>query len=130
MQACRWLVGNIYHEYVEAKEFLVAAMVFTSFNGGAMQADDTSVRGPADEPAIATFAAGCFWCTEAVFQETAGVTAAISGYAGGEHPSPTYREVVSQLTDHIYPAHGESALGNLLSAVNVCYISAIAKAIR
>lgn len=50
---------------------------------------------------IATFGGGCFWCTEAVFQEIKGVTKIISGYTGGAAPGkPTYREVCSGLTGH------------------------------
>lgn len=49
----------------------------------------------------ATFGGGCFWCTEAVFQEVKGVTQVVSGYAGGRVPGkPTYREVCSGLTGH------------------------------
>ena len=46
-------------------------------------------------PAIqtATFANGCFWCTEAVFEELSGVISAVSGYTGGNTPNPNYREV-------------------------------------
>lgn len=47
-----------------------------------------------------TFAGGCFWCVEAVFQELAGVTKAISGYAGGHVESPTYEQVCSGTTGH------------------------------
>lgn len=44
---------------------------------------------------------GCFWCTEAVFQEIKGVEKVVSGYAGGNAPGrPTYREVCSGLTGH------------------------------
>lgn len=49
----------------------------------------------------ATFGGGCFWCTEAVFQEVKGVEKVISGYTGGNAPGkPTYREVCSGLTGH------------------------------
>jgi len=49
----------------------------------------------------ATFGGGCFWCTEAVFQEVKGVEEVISGYAGGNVPGrPTYREICSGLTGH------------------------------
>lgn len=49
----------------------------------------------------ATFGGGCFWCTEAVFQEVKGVTQVVSGYSGGRVPGkPTYREVCSGLTGH------------------------------
>ena len=50
---------------------------------------------------IATFGGGCFWCTEAVFQEVKGVEKVVSGYSGGNVPGrPTYREVCSGLTGH------------------------------
>ncbi len=48
----------------------------------------------------ATFAAGCFWCVEAVFQELKGVYSVTSGYTGGKIKNPTYREVCSGLTGH------------------------------
>ncbi|RBP32756.1 peptide-methionine (S)-S-oxide reductase [Oceanihabitans sediminis] len=50
---------------------------------------------------IATLGGGCFWCTEAVFQEVKGVEKVVSGYAGGTVPGhPTYREICSGLTGH------------------------------
>jgi len=48
----------------------------------------------------ATFASGCFWCVEAVFQELKGVLSVTSGYTGGKIKNPTYREVSSGLTGH------------------------------
>ncbi|WP_370477616.1 peptide-methionine (S)-S-oxide reductase MsrA [Tamlana flava] len=49
----------------------------------------------------ATFGGGCFWCTEAVFQNIKGVEKVVSGYSGGNAPGhPTYREVCSGLTGH------------------------------
>ena len=49
----------------------------------------------------ATFGGGCFWCTEAVFQEVKGVIEVVSGYSGGNVPGrPTYREICSGLTGH------------------------------
>lgn len=47
-----------------------------------------------------TFGGGCFWCTEAVFQELTGVIKVESGYSGGKIKSPTYREVTSGRTGH------------------------------
>ncbi|GAA4939566.1 peptide-methionine (S)-S-oxide reductase MsrA [Algibacter agarivorans] len=50
---------------------------------------------------LATFGGGCFWCTEAVFQEVKGVEKVVSGYSGGNVPGyPTYREICSGLTGH------------------------------
>lgn len=49
---------------------------------------------------VATFAGGCFWCTEAGFEKLPGVREAISGYAGGQKADPTYKEVSSGSTGH------------------------------
>jgi methionine-S-sulfoxide reductase len=48
----------------------------------------------------ATFAGGCFWCTEAIFQELQGVYKVTSGYIGGEVENPTYKEVCAGTTGH------------------------------
>jgi peptide-methionine (S)-S-oxide reductase len=48
----------------------------------------------------ATFANGCFWCTEAIFEELEGVISAESGYTGGQTPNPTYKEVCTGETGH------------------------------
>jgi peptide-methionine (S)-S-oxide reductase len=56
--------------------------------------------GTAQTNAYAMFGAGCFWCTEAVFQEVPGVVKAVSGYAGGKTKNPTYKQVCSGLTGH------------------------------
>ncbi|MFT3858779.1 MAG: peptide-methionine (S)-S-oxide reductase MsrA [Aquabacterium sp.] len=48
----------------------------------------------------ATFAGGCFWCIETVFNSLNGVIDAESGYSNGDHPSPTYEEVCSGQTGH------------------------------
>jgi peptide-methionine (S)-S-oxide reductase len=50
---------------------------------------------------IATFAGGCFWCTEADFDKVPGVISTTSGYIGGTKANPTYRQVSSGKTGHI-----------------------------
>ncbi len=49
----------------------------------------------------ATFAGGCFWCTEADFEKLPGVVKVISGYTGGDKENPTYEEVSSGRTGHV-----------------------------
>lgn len=49
---------------------------------------------------IATFANGCFWCTEAVFNRVNGVEKVISGYTGGELKNPSYQAVAYGETEH------------------------------
>lgn len=49
---------------------------------------------------IATFAGGCFWCTEAIFLELDGVKKVTSGYTGGARANPTYEQVSSGATGH------------------------------
>ncbi|MBI4310907.1 MAG: peptide-methionine (S)-S-oxide reductase MsrA [Chloroflexi bacterium] len=48
----------------------------------------------------ATLASGCFWCTEAVFQQVQGVKSVMSGYTGGRLPNPSYIQVCSGATGH------------------------------
>jgi peptide-methionine (S)-S-oxide reductase len=48
----------------------------------------------------AILAGGCFWCTEAVFQNLKGVEQIVSGYTDGKVKNPTYKEVCSGLTGH------------------------------
>jgi peptide methionine sulfoxide reductase msrA/msrB len=51
--------------------------------------------------ATAVFAGGCFWCTEADFEKLEGVSAVVSGFAGGEERNPTYKQVASGETGHV-----------------------------
>ena len=48
----------------------------------------------------ATFGGGCFWCTEAVFEQVKGVSAVVSGYEGGHVANPTYEQVCGKTTGH------------------------------
>ncbi|MEJ7778549.1 MAG: peptide-methionine (S)-S-oxide reductase MsrA [Daejeonella sp.] len=48
----------------------------------------------------ATFASGCFWCVEGVYESVMGVHEVVSGYAGGKEPNPTYKQVSAHTTDH------------------------------
>lgn len=50
--------------------------------------------------AMATFGNGCFWCTEAIFQQLKGVSGVLPGYTGGKVKNPTYKEVCTGTTGH------------------------------
>jgi peptide-methionine (S)-S-oxide reductase len=49
---------------------------------------------------LATFAGGCFWCTEAVFLDIKGVEKVVSGYTGGNIKNPSYKEICTGTTGH------------------------------
>ena len=53
-----------------------------------------------DQLETATFAGGCFWCTEAIFKRIKGVNKVTSGYCGGKSDNPTYDEVSTGSTGH------------------------------
>lgn len=53
-----------------------------------------------DNTQIATFAGGCFWCTEAIYKRVRGVISVTPGYTGGTVPNPSYEAVCSGKTGH------------------------------
>lgn len=67
-------------------------------------ASDSTGKKTDDAPKVkfekATFGGGCFWCIEAVFERIPGVKSAVSGYAGGTVPRPSYEMVCTGLTGH------------------------------
>jgi peptide-methionine (S)-S-oxide reductase len=72
-------------------------------SGGAPAASlpDPALDAPrAGAEQTAVFAGGCFWGIEAVFEHLKGVKSAVSGYAGGSTPAPTYESVSSGTTGH------------------------------
>lgn len=71
-------------------------LFFLSFNLTAQKNNNTMN----DQLAIATFGNGCFWCTEAIFQQLDGVESVLPGYTGGVGENPTYKEVCTGTTGH------------------------------
>ena len=68
-----------------------------------MNASTSLSKDPGSAPLTldtATFGTGCFWCTEAIFQQLDGVEKVTSGYSGGTVANPTYEEVCSKTTGH------------------------------
>jgi len=49
---------------------------------------------------FALIGGGCFWCTEAVFEQIDGIMSVISGYAGGQTKNPTYKDICTGKTGH------------------------------
>lgn len=86
---------------ITTREF---ALVLVFFLSGCGQSADAvtggGLRAEAGQ-AEATFAGGCFWCTESDFEKLGGVLAAQSGYSGGTVVNPTYEQVSAGETGHI-----------------------------
>jgi peptide methionine sulfoxide reductase msrA/msrB len=85
---------------------VLAVMLILLITGcqGANSAPQKSEKGMTQEDKmfqIATFAGGCFWCTEADFEKLSGVEKVISGYTGGQKENPSYEEVSSGTTGHV-----------------------------
>lgn len=95
----------LYKQKGMLKPLLVLVVVFMATTSFAQKNNKTtkkenkkmSVKATLD---TATFGTGCFWCTEAVFQQLEGVESVTSGYSGGTVPNPTYEEVCSKTTGH------------------------------
>lgn len=66
----------------------------------AVRAEEAKVTNTTAKTELATFAGGCFWCTEAVFEQLPGVKKVVSGYTGGTVPNPTYEQVCRHETGH------------------------------
>jgi peptide methionine sulfoxide reductase msrA/msrB len=87
---------------------LFAIMVVLAIGTSGCQKSDHVQQGVREDMAkgdvmtsIATFAGGCFWCTEADFEKLPGIVKVISGYTGGDQENPTYEEVSSGGTGHL-----------------------------
>jgi methionine-S-sulfoxide reductase len=80
---------------------LAASAVAAVLAIGTLAAGEPPVPETAKEDlAVATFAAGCFWCTESDFDKVEGVIATVSGFMGGQAKNPTYEEVGRGGTGH------------------------------
>lgn len=80
--------------------FGIYHITFSSYAGSTNRVDDMSDQG-VEGIDIATFAGGCFWCSESDFEKVDGVTEAVSGYTGGLKENPTYKDVSYGKTDHM-----------------------------
>jgi peptide-methionine (S)-S-oxide reductase len=92
------LVGNALPEGSMRRLLIGLAFVFGFAGFAAAQSTQTSP--PPAGQAVATFAGGCFWCTESDFDKVPGVISTTSGYTGGHVVNPTYEQVSSGGTGH------------------------------
>jgi peptide methionine sulfoxide reductase msrA/msrB len=83
--------------------FFAAFMIMVSCSENTHVQEEGNVTMAAQniDTEVATFAGGCFWCTEADFERLPGVLQVISGYTGGHKENPTYKEVSSGNTGHL-----------------------------
>ena len=88
---------------------ILGIMILTGFilfgfqhtkNQSQVEAMETDKKYDDKNLATATFAGGCFWCTESDFEKVDGVVEVISGYTGGDEENPTYEQVSSGTTGH------------------------------
>jgi peptide-methionine (S)-S-oxide reductase len=84
---------------------IIASFILLSAMGGCVAETQsnkmsTTYMSNADRTDTATFATGCFWCTEAVFEQLKGVLNVSSGYSGGKKANPTYEEVSTGATGY------------------------------
>jgi peptide-methionine (S)-S-oxide reductase len=89
---------------MQRRRYFVFLLVAVSMHGGS--------NGPFPDPAVdlertatrgkqtAVLAGGCFWCTEAVFEQLAGVEKVVSGYSGGDAATAHYKVVSEGRTEH------------------------------
>jgi len=84
------------------KSTLLFLTVFIAglFAVGMVTAKDKTMNKNLGRFSVATFAGGCFWCTESDFEKVDGVVEVISGYTGGHTKNPTYSQTSSGRTGH------------------------------
>lgn len=81
---------NIFH-------FVVAFVFVVNLNAQSIKTKKVNMSKSME---VATLANGCFWCTEAIFQQLKGVEKVTSGYTGGSIKNPTYKEICTGTTGH------------------------------
>lgn len=85
---------------------IIAVLFLTTFslgcftNSGSEKEKGIIMNTSNENLSKATFGSGCFWCTEAIFENVKGVTDVVSGYTGGKTINPTYEEISTGNTGH------------------------------
>ena len=101
-------ISNRMRSMVGVSLLLASALPFV-FLANAYSADENEAKDETPTSATtletATFGSGCFWCTEAVFEQLKGVHSAVSGFSGGQLENPTYKQVLTGQTGHAEVVH-------------------------
>ncbi len=74
--------------------------IFLACNSSGQQKTKIVTPVSSGSNSVAVFAEGCFWCSEHIFEEIAGVDSAVSGYTGGHVKNPSYEQVCTETTGH------------------------------
>jgi peptide-methionine (S)-S-oxide reductase len=80
---------------------VVTVILALAASCGLAFAEESTVTTNVPALETATFGGGCFWCMEAVFEQTPGVSKVVSGYMGGRTANPTYKEVCAGDSGHV-----------------------------
>ena len=80
--------------------FLLLIILSVLFIAAQADIPDNANAPSSQRLSVATFAGGCFWCTESEFEKLQGVHSVISGYTGGSKKNPSYRQVARGKTSH------------------------------
>ena len=89
-----------YDMYKKLTSMVIAVILIILVQGMFIHGAEAKMNSKNNITAEATFAGGCFWCTEADFEKLPGVIEVVSGYTGGHVEDPTYKEVCSGTTGH------------------------------
>ncbi len=81
------------------KKYLIFVLVISLFSFTIYNKKNTKLEFMKKNE-VATFGGGCFWCTEAIFEELIGVGKVEAGYSGGHDKNPTYKNVCAEITGH------------------------------
>ncbi len=82
------------------KKITLSLLLFSIFSTNIAVAQMATIMQKQTKYELVTFGGGCFWCTEAIFQELEGVKSVTAGYAGGEIINPTYEDICTGTTGH------------------------------
>jgi peptide-methionine (S)-S-oxide reductase len=86
--------------FITAVIAVMASLSLTGCNQQTAQINNEDINMQNIKTDTVTFGSGCFWCTEAIFQQLNGVLKVESGYSGGARPNPTYEQVSSGASGH------------------------------